>query len=306
MSVEDENTNRGDYFEPDEELYDEVEDEEDDSKDNLEDDEDSLDEVEESEEDEEEVKEIMIPKTRLDKERKRADEARERSLWLEEQLEKLIEQNARLTSKPIDKPTDPVPTYNFDQAEENYATLLIEGDISKAAALRKEIDRERQNELKALIKSIQTASVEEATTKVNLANETEKFQSLISTFEIEYPFLDAESDDYNEEAIETVNTLLAGYLASGKTKSEALKLAVKKVVPMFKEDKPVVKQKQSLGSKRTVEANKKAAQAANAQPAKTKTTGVSSTEVGKLNIAKMSEKEFNKLTPKELSILRGD
>jgi len=149
MAVDNDTLDRGDEFELDEDE--ELEESETD-EDSLEDTENTNDseseEIEEDtdDEDEEEPKEIMVPKARLEREKRKADELRERSLWLEEQLEKLIDLNNKNQSTSI-KPVDPVVAFDFDQAEENYATHLIEGEATKASALRRQIDNERQKRI---------------------------------------------------------------------------------------------------------------------------------------------------------------
>lgn len=299
---------RGNDFEGSEDEE-ENEDQEDENEDEVEQEEDSEDEEEVDEDEEEEIeeevkpkqKEIKIPKSRLDKALKQRDEQKERTLWLEEQLEKLINSQTRQTQPSV--PTTPEPTYDFDAAEEQYASLLIEGDTVKAARLRREIDSERQKEIRSLISEIKKSNDDEVTAKVKDASETEKFNTLIKSYENKYPFLDADSDDSNEEAIDTVNALMSGYLAKGNSKSEALKKAIEKVAPMYAKAEPV---KKSLGKERKIEAGKKAAQASKSQPSKTKSSTSTTIDTSKLNIAKMTERDFNKLTPKELKALRGD
>jgi len=38
--------------------------------------------------------------------------------------------------------------------------------------------------------------------------------------EVKYPYLNFKDKAYNEEAVDTVNTLLAGYVAAGKSKQK--------------------------------------------------------------------------------------
>lgn len=307
--LEDENfeeLDRGNDFTSDEDE--DVEDQEEQEEEQEQEDEEELEEGEE-EEIEEEVeepkkKDIKIPKGRLDKALRQRDEWRDRSAWLEEQLEKLIEKETRRTS--VQEQTPPEPEYDFDAAEEGYANLLIEGETAKAAKLRREIDSERQKEIKRLISQVKAESLQEASQKSSAAIEEEKFQTRISNYENKYPFLDAESDDYNEEAIDTVNTLMSGYIAKGNSKSEALRKAVEKVVPLYKiEDKKPVKDK-TIGQTRKEEAGKKAAQASKSQPSKTKSSSSTQIDTTKINVKSMSEKDFAKLTPRELKLLRGD
>lgn len=305
---EQENLDRGDFLE-DEEL-----DDQDDSEDDegLEDDDESdpSDEEEDTEEEQDEdeglQKVAKIPKSRLDEVIRQREEARERNAWLEEQLEKLINANLTKVEKEEVKESTKL-SYDFDSAEENYIALILEGETAKAIKLRREIDNARAEEYKEMLQTITEKATTQAKSESNAAIEAEKFNTLISNFENKYKFLDYESDDYNEEAVDTVNTLLAGYVAAGKSKPEALKLAVSKVAPLYEKvsDKKVNTQP-TLGNKRKVEAGKKAARAANSQPAKTKSVSTRAVDAETIRVDKMSEKDFSKLTAKEKSILRGD
>lgn len=263
------------------------------SEDTGEGDEEDLDEVP--------AKSAKIPKYRLDQVLNQRNELRERNAWLEKQLEKLIEKPATST----DSKKEEVPSFDFDSAEEEYATLLIEGEISKASKLRNKIESERQKEIQRLIADIKQDSIKEAKEESNSAIEAERFSNLVSKYEAKYPFLDADSDSYNEEAIETVNALMAGYVASGKSKTEALKLAINKVTPMYEQEESP-KKRETLGKKRAVESIKKAAKASNSQPPKTRSVSTSSIDKDVIDITKMSDRDFNKLTEKEKRLLRGD
>lgn len=298
----DETLDRGDSYEEDDyEDQDESVDEEDQEVDDEPSDSDiDLDE-EEEEEAVEAKKEIKIPKSRFDEVIAQREEAKERSLWLESQLEKLI--NSQQSQKPVEPEKAQLPEYNFDEAEEKYVNLIIEGEIAKATKLRSEIDKARQENLRVIISEITESVTSKVKSESSAALDGEKFNTLIENFENKYKFLDTTSDDYNEEAVDTVNTLLAGYVAAGKSKSEGLKLAVNKVAPLYEKTKDT---KQSLGNSRKVEAGKKAAQAANSQPSKTKSVSTRSVDKETVNVSKMSEKDFNQLTEKEKRILRGD
>jgi hypothetical protein len=297
---------RGDSYVDDEDQEDqEVEDQEDEEEeDENQDQEDEQEDDEEDEEIEEEVEEPKkapkIPKGRLDKALRQRDEYKERSLWLEEQLEKLIEQGSK---KQEEVKVPELPPYDFEGAEEQYAILLIEGETTKAAKLRREIDNAREQRFAQLLAEIEERAIDKATKTSSAATENAKFQALIENYENKFPFLDSENDLYNEEAVDTVNTLLAGYVAKGMTKSEALKKAVDKVAPMFKKEIETTKKS---SKERQIEANKKIANTIKSQPAKTKSSASSKIDTSKLDISKMSERDFAKLTPRELKALRGD
>lgn len=295
---EEDEGDRGDNFDDEEEDTESIEEE-----DQEDSDEDEDEEVEEDEEEEDPTpkKEPRIPKSRLDEVIQQREDAKERNLWLEAQLEKLINASNKQEA-PVEKEIE-VSTFDFDKAEEDYISLVIEGEISKATKLRNDINKERRAEMLSLISNIESKVTSKAKQDSTATIEQERFDNYIDVLETKYPFLNSKSKEHNEEAVETVNTLLAGYISAGKTKTEALKLAVNKVAPFYnKEELPV---KKSLGNKRTIEAGKKAAKAASAQPIKVKSGSTRSSDPT-VNINKMSERDFSKLTDKELRVLRGD
>ena len=201
----------------------------------------------------------------------------------------------------------PEHTFDFDKAEEDYISLIIEGEIAKATKVRNDINKERKLEMINLISGIESKVSSKAKSESSAIMEQERFDNYVNTVESKYPFLDSNSSSYNEEAVETVNTLLAGYIASGKTKTEGLKLAVTKVSSLYSDESSEVKTTKSLGNKRTIEAGKKAVKAAASQPVKTKNSSSSKVADNEdVDVEKMSERDFSKLTAKERSILRGD
>jgi hypothetical protein len=269
------------------------------------------DDTEESEEegDDEEVEEeeepakpspARIPKARLDEVIRQREEAKERNLWLEEQLEKLI--NQKSSTQEAAKPAK--LTYDYATAEGKYIDLIIEGQTKEAAALRSEIDRFRRDEMMELISEVKNTSSAQAKTESAQALDQDRFNTLIENMESKYKFLDSSHKSYNEEAVDTINTLLAGYIAAGKTKSEGLRLAVNKVAPLY--EKEVTPVKQTLGKKRIEESGKKAVVAAKSQPPKSKSSSVKSIDLDAININKLSDKDFKSLTEKERRTLRGD
>ena len=307
-----EDVDRGDVFDGSDEDIEELEedleeqeeeqDEEDLEEEELEEQEEEYEVDEEEEEETASKKSLKIPKSRFDKVIKQREEARDRSYWLEQQLEKLI--NSQTTQAEKVEPTKPTkPVYDFEAAEEQYISLIIEGDVTKATKLRNEINAKQQESFLDLINGVEASATNKAKSESSQYIETERFKGAIEDMESKYPYLNYKDKTYNEEAVDTVNTLLAGYVASGKSKTEALKLAINKVRPMY--EKKVVKQ--TVSEKRKMLAGKKAADASKRQPIKTKTNNPSRTsDLGTIDIKKISEKDFSKLTAKEKSILRGD
>lgn len=295
---------RGNDFIPDEEIEEEEELEEEEIEEE-EQEEEVEEEIEEEEEEEVPAKAQKIPKARLDKALSQRDEYKERNAWLEEQLMKLIEKSSTPEVKPAAKET--LPEYDFETAEQQYADLLVEGKLQEAVKLKREIDRQHKLEFEAKLQEVRDSVLKEASSKSTAEIENEKFSVLRDSVENKYPFLNADSDDYNEEAVDTVNALMAGFLAKGMTKTQALSKAVDKIAPMYHKEPVKTKEKKTLGgSPRTTEAGKKAAAASNAQPPKTKTSTTTSVSTQKVDVRKLSERDFSKLTLAERKLLRGD
>lgn len=245
-----------------------------------------------------------IPKKRLDQVIAQREELKNRNQLLEDQLAKLIELSSKATTPTkTEQPVVEEPEYDFDAAEESYATLLIEGETSKAAKLRNEIERERDKYYRELILSVKSSALEEAKNNSSKIIEDERFEAIVGTFEAKYPFLDHNSDVYNEEAVDTINALMVGLQKKGMGKAVALKTAIDKVLPMYEVKAKPAPAKATLGEQRKKEAGVNAAKAASAQPPKTGAKKGESTDMSKINISKMSEKDFNKLTEKELKML---
>lgn len=294
---------RGDYI-PEDEDDDEVEDEEDnepseeDEDEDLEDGEDDNEEEEDEEYDDdgEDSSNVKIPKSRLDQVIAQREAERERVKWLEQQLERLLEKETAVekTSKP------PVPEYDFDSKEEDYLNLILEGETEKAVKLRREIDNQKEIQFQARLDMVKEEAIKNIKDSTDHSKEDIKFDALVENYESKYSFLSSASKDYNEEAVDTINMLMAGFIANGNNRVDALKRAVDRVAPMFDSGN------KRLGSNRKSSAIKRNVRAAKQQPAKTRTSRKTSYEKDSIDITKLSEREFNKLTPREIAILRGD
>lgn len=281
---EGEESEEGEYEEEDGESEEEQEADESDVED---------DEVEE----EEENPKIKIPKYRLDQEIEKNKALKEREKWLEDQLTKLI--NASQNTKEAVKEKAAEVPFDFDAAEEAYITAIVEGDAVEAKKIRKQIDSEKTRILKSEIE----AENQENLRKIQLAKEEEKFQATVENFESKYSFFNPKKKGYNEDAVDTVNTLMAGFIAKGLSKTEALERAVNKVVPMFHKEPA----KPEENKKRVVDQRKKNVQTMKKTPPKL-SGRKGSVEIPDVDVGKMDEKEFAKMAKdkKTLAKLRGD
>ena len=231
--------------------------------------------------------------------KRNSHQERERSAWLEEQLELLIAKEAKAKEEPKDKESE--PSYDYESNEAKYIDLIIEGETAAAARLRQEIDNARRLEMESRMKAARDEAAEDAFNRSELSRDEEKFLVELNKAKDKYPFLDDEDDSYNQEAVETINAAMAGFKASGKTNSVALKMAVNKFAKFYVSEEP------KISSKRQKAGRKKAAKASNQQPPKTVRgkKGVSK-NLDSIDISKLSEKEFRNLTAREKKILRGD
>lgn len=288
---------RGDNVE-DEEEGDESEEDADESE-NDGDESEEDEEADESDVEDDEVepkRNIKIPKYRLDQEIEKNKSLKERERWLEAQLEKLLAANQGVKNEVEQKATE--VAFDFEVAEEQYISLIVEGDVKEAMKLRKQIDAEKTKAIKAELKR----SSEETELRVQAQKESEKFETLITNYESKYPFFNQNSKKYNEEAVDTVNTLMAGFIAQGKSKAEALEKAVKKVLPLYH----VESEDSKKSSKdRVVEQRKKNIKTIKGMPPAIKGKGAKQTE-DFVDPNKMSEKEFAKLDARTKAKLRGD
>ena len=267
-----------------------------------------VDEEEESKEETEEddEKEARIPKKRLDKVIQQREDAKEKVAWLEAQLEKALDK----TDAPVEKSTvEPeVEEFDFDTAEEKYIELLLSGEAAQAAQLRKSINTEQS---KVHAEQIAEATKVSKTEAQNVLN-ANKYEATVVDLEKQYPFLNHEHDDYNEEAVDTINTLMTGYEKQGDSQDVALLKAVKTMAPIYGKPEAdaqadtIKTEKAANKTVREAKAKKTSVKASNQQPADIQASSKVNGGKKTVSIADLSEKEFAKLTERELAVLRGD
>lgn len=315
---EEEELDRGDLVEDidEEELEEELEEgeEEEEAEDEKEvkEDEEEGDEDEEGEEEGEEEtgdgedgKDTgSIPRSRLNQVLKQREEERARSAWLEDQLETLIKQRAEPT---VVEPAVPdLPEYNFEESEEKYADLILEGDAKEAGRLRREITEQHNLIRKHEMDVFKAEIAEEAKNTSDQGISNFSFESHRKSLVAENEYLDDASDAYNERAVKMANSLMASYIQEGKDKVEALTLAVADISPLFSKDETGQGKKVTKRSQKR-KANKRAVDTMKSQPPTSKgRKGNSRVDLDTLDVGTLTDKKFSSLTAKELSVLRGD
>ena len=194
--------------------------------------------------------------------------------------------------------------------EKDYATLLTDGEIEKAAAVMNQIrNAERQMaEAKSDMK-IHAAEIR--------ATERARYNTALERVELAFPTLNPDHDDYDEEAMGEVADLKSAYEMKGLTPTAALQKAVKMIVEprttkqtAATETKPNVSEK-DIAAERKADAVNKTVKAVTKTPPSLSKVGLDSDKLGggKIDAAAvmaMSQKEFAGLSEATLAEMRGD
>ena len=237
----------------------------------------------------------MIPKHRY-------DSVRAENKALEKQVEALLAQQK--------EPDEYVSDFDIAAKETEMYELMLDGENQKAAVLRQQIEAERTARLEHHL-------TEKITRQVNESQQATALQRAAAQIEEQFPIFDSKSDQYNEPLTNEVNALHVGLQQQGMNTVEALDKAVKYVLmgnnlldmtpnepePSALGQKPATKVDEV--AKKRAEVSRKL-KAAESQPPEM--PGESSSARGEkaLDIASMTEDEFNALPDATLKRLRGD
>jgi hypothetical protein len=226
-----------------------------------------------------------IPKARFDQVNERRKQAEA----------ELVQLRAELEQRGAPKEAAPAPTtVDIDAKEQEYLDALLEGETAKAVQIRKEINAELKRQAAEEVEVAQAARTEKA--RVDAA----------ATAAIEqYPFLDSQSDAANKEAIAEVVEWRDFYQAKGMPLSVALAKAVEKVGPTYAgAAKPAVQTPPADTRKK--ESIERGMQASKAQPPVQRGIGERASQPGRVDVANMSDEEYDALPESEKRRLRGD
>lgn len=252
-------------------------------------------------------KKISIPKERFDEAvgKARAEAAAAQKALAEAQG-KLKQMEGQIDAGKVE--------LEIDKLEDELDKARADGKAEEVARLRKEI----RGKMQALSHAQARAEAVYATA---VAVETVKYDAAVTRMEVEHPELNPESDTYDEARVAEVQEFKDAFEAAGKSSTEALQKALKAVYRGG--DKPAADDKakekaaaetkaraEAEAAKRKEEAVKRGLDAKAKQPADTKGGG-DSDKNGKsddpaANAAKLSDREFDKLTEDELKKARGD
>ena len=245
---------------------------------------------------------IRVPKARL-------DEVTAKARAREEALQKQIaDLKGQLTGTEVKTEVDKVRA-TIDKMQDDYEDLVQEGKKEEARALRKNIDRMR-DELAEF--RLATASDRARSAAIDDL----KYDAALANVEAKYAALNPDHDDFDEEKSVEVLTLLEAFLAKGFNRTVALQKSVKYVmgpeVAETAKGEDKADTAATLKAKKDAEARRRNAEASSKQPASTKNVGLDSDKAGDkgdgkgIDVLRLSQADFKKLDEKTLAQLRGD
>jgi hypothetical protein len=241
------------------------------------------------------TKKPMVPKSRL-------DEVLSKQKALQKQLDDMKAAQVVAESAPEE--------YDFATKEVEYQTLVLDGEADKAAELRHEMRKAEREQMAFEMR-------QEMTQTVNQNQQATALQTAATDLEANFPVFDQNSESYNAEYTQEVIDLRDAFITQGHGAVEALGKAANFVVKNYDLVETVADEGSALSgskaparkadevAKKRAEVSKKL-RAAEAQPPEL--PGESSAKRGEkgLDVASMSEDEFNALPEATLKRLRGD
>jgi hypothetical protein len=178
-----------------------------------------------------EEKPKMIPHARFNEVNEESKERARRIQELELALARMEGKAEASAPKPEKKDDAKADAYDFDAAEDLYSAAILDGDPSKAKAIRAEIRKHEQADFEARAEALADKRYDTRRAEDEAKRTKLEFELELSKAYQAYPFLDGSSAEPNAAAIEETMVWTQYFLNKGKTSAEALSAAVAKVGP---------------------------------------------------------------------------
>lgn len=247
---------------------------------------------------EEQPKTPMIPKSRFDE---ALAKERARTAALEARLEAMERQQQQAPQQP----QGPTIEQQMAEVRKQKIEAMKDEDWGKVAELEAEHEELMEKKFSSRAEKLAAEKAREAGETVSQQSLQEKLNEVSDQIVGRHPEL-AEDTDAAKEHIESFEAWRDYYITKKKLSPvKAMLEAEKKIFPEQKKpaSDPDALRKAIL--KRREDALKKKIRTNEAQPPRAKGRGHGDSALAK-DVAKMSDEEFSKLTPKELAELRGD
>lgn len=190
------------------------------------------------------------------------------------------------------------PEFDFEAKEKAYLEAVLDGETDKAMALRREIRAAERAAWEAQVAEASSRTREMTKAELELTTTVQELQST-------YPVFDAESETFDEGLTQEALDLFEGFKVRGYAPAAAMRKAVGYVVAANSLETPAAP---SASSASSVPQRPSAAQvqrkleAATQQPPQPAGTPPEPS----IDVMRMSEEDFDKLSEAELRKLRGD
>ena len=235
---------------------------------------------------------LTVPKARFDEVQRKS---RDKVQALEQRLSQMEKQQTH-QEVAVDLS---VQETEIDKLQDQYEDLLMEGELEKARAIRRQVSGKQTALMDARL-------MQQGAQASQLALEQMRFDTQLAHFEASHAAINPDSDAFNEDLANEVAEVLQAFRSRGYTSTAALNKAMHYVLPETAE----AKDPSILRSQKSQQARKRALKAVKSSPPDFKNVGKDSDKSGSddglPDVTKMSTEQFDKLTPAQLSALRQD
>lgn len=205
---------------------------------------------------------------------------------------------------------DTTPAFDMKAKVKERNSALLEGDEDKAAEIDMQIEEYRNT-------TIRQAARQEAMADFSAAQQKQALDTIVTQAFSKYTFLNDQSEDFSEEALDEVMMYRNHYLTKGDNLPTALAKAIEKVCPQYVEgdgdgdgdggDGKAAPAAAAGGRDPTkIVRNAKAARAQPPETARAGTANRSTIDVSKLDIEHMDDDKFDALPEAVKAQIRGD
>ena len=232
----------------------------------------------------------------------RFNEVNERMKEMQAQLAALATRQAQPAQQQPEPQVQEEPAPDLGDLRKRHHNALVEGRDDEAIELQGQIDEEILN--RATQNAMNRMAAQQAQREQQAAMQT--FQQTVQQIEADYPQLNANSEQADEDAILFVVAKRDALIKLGTNPGEALRQASDAAARTFGFGTQPAHTGKATGENRKQEALLRNAKAAQAQPPQLAGLGNRATAPQRVDVSDMPEDEFEALPESEKSRLRGD
>lgn len=187
-----------------------------------------------------------------------------------------------------------------------YHKAVMDGNTKEMAALDEQIDGIREQILDKQVESRTAAIEERVSTTLTERQQAAQLDLVVDELQAEYAELDADATEYDEVLVTMVNARAGQLMRAGRTQADSLRAAASEVMARVRgAPAQAAAAATPAPAARVVDTQKNLAAAA-AQPTIPPAAASTASQVGKVDIMRVSEAEMAKWTEEDWARLRGD